>query len=28
MVDRGVTVIQTDEPHRLLEFLRARGLRP
>ena len=28
MVDRGVTVIQTDEPHRLLEFLRSRGLRP
>lgn len=27
MVDRGVTVIQTDEPHRLLEFLRSRGLR-
>lgn len=26
MVDNGVTVIQTDEPQRLLEYLRSRGL--
>ncbi len=26
MVDHGVTVIQTDEPQRLLEYLRSRGL--